>query len=238
MKFKNYIIYLCLTLSTSCAEKYSITSYTHEQIEVKTNIDSTIYKIITPYQNGIAKEMNEVITYNKFNLEKGKPQSTIGNFVTDLCLKYADANICIMNSGGLRTSISKGQVTKGQIFELMPFENELVIINLNKKEYINLLDYIAKRGGEPFSGLNIEMNSDGEIIKNSWPVNFNNGEKLKVLTSDYLANGGDNMSFFIGKKQQKIGIKLRDAIIDHCKNSDTISVKIDDRIKIINTIGK
>ena len=53
-----------------------------------------------------------------------------------------------------------------------------------------------------------------------------------MLTSDYLANGGDAMYFFKGKTQYKVGIKLRDAILDYCIKTDTIDVKIDNRIII------
>ncbi|MDG2263613.1 MAG: hypothetical protein P8L19_01015, partial [Flavobacteriales bacterium] len=59
---------------------------------------------------------------------------------------------------------------------------------------------------------------------------FNKGDKIRVLTSDYLANGGDKMWFFKDKEQIKVGIKLRDAIIDHCSKSDTISSKLDNRL--------
>ena len=55
--------------------------------------------------------------------------------------------------------------------------------------------------------------------------------KIKILTSDYLA---DKKEFFKNKEQIKIGIKLRDAIINYCRNNDTIFTKVDDRIKIIN----
>ena len=77
----------------------------------------------------------------------------------------------------------------------MPFENELVILELNKNDYIELLNYIAFRGGEPFSGIKITINKNSEITSHSWPVKFESGEKLKVLTSDYLANGGDIIIF-------------------------------------------
>ena len=76
------------------------------------------------------------------------------------------------------------------------------------------------------------MNNKGEIVSNSWPVNFEKGEKVKVLTSDYLANGGDKMSFFKNKTQYKVGIKLRDVIINYCSKIDTINITLDDRIKI------
>ena len=177
--------------------------------------------------------MNEILSYTKNDLIKGKPQSTIGNFVTDLCLNYADAHLCIMNYGGLRTNITQGYITRGKIYELMPFENELVVLELEKKDFLELLNYIASRDGEPFSGINITIDKNGKVIKHSWPVDFKNGERIKILTSDYLANGGDQMWFFKDKKHTKIGIKLRDAIIDYCINNDTINVQLDKRITIL-----
>ena len=219
-------------LFLACSPEYKLQSYSDKLIKVEAELDSSILSIINPYRIEIEAQMNEVLTYTKNNLTKGKPQSTIGNFVTDLCLNYADADICIMNNGGLRTNIDKGPISRGKIYELMPFENELVILELNKNDYMGLLQYIVQRGGEPFSGIKIIIDNNGQIISNSWPVNFELGEKVKVLTSDYLANGGDKMSFFKNKKQYKIGIKLRDAIIDYCSKKDTINITLDNRIKI------
>ncbi len=232
MKFRKYTIYIAALLLAACSPTYKLQSYDDKVIAVQTKIDSSILEIIIPYQNGIKEQMSEVLTYTKNNLEKGRPQSTIGNFVADLCLNYADANLCVMNNGGLRTTISKGEITRGKIYELMPFENELVVLELNKDDYIVLLNYIGKRGGEPFSGITIIVDEDGKILSNSWPVDFENGENVKVLTSDYLANGGDAMSFFNDKYQHKVGMKLRDAIIDYCSKTDTIDVHLDDRITI------
>jgi len=234
MKLRNYTTYIVAILFFACSPTYILQSHDNEVIGVEAPIDSTILTIITPYQNGIEDQMNEVLTYTKNDLKKGKPQSTIGNFVTDLCLNYTNAHLCVMNNGGLRTTINKGNITRGKIYELMPFENELVVLELNKSDYLGLLNYITKRGGEPFSGVTITMDDKGNIINNSFPVDFDSGEKLKVITSDYLANGGDKMSFFKDKEQIKVGMKLRDAIIDYCTKTDTIDVKLDDRIKIIS----
>ena len=232
MNFRKHIIYIA-SLLVACSPTYIIQSHDNDLIAVSSSVDSTIINIITPYQVGIEGQMSEVLTYTKNDLEKGRPQSSIGNFVTDLCLDYADADICVMNNGGLRTTINKGKVTRGKLYELMPFENELVILNLNKDDYLDLLNYIVKRGGEPFSGLTIVIDKDGKIISNSWPVDFENGEKVRVLTSDYLANGGDKMSFFHNKEQKKLGLKLRDVIIDYCSKKDTIFAELDNRIIIL-----
>lgn len=232
MKINKLIISISVLL-VACSPKYKMQSYEHASIAVDAAIDSTILQIITPYQDKIQDKMNEVLSYTKNNLEKGKPESTMGNFVTDLCLNYSDAHMCVMNNGGLRTTINKGNITRGKIYELMPFENELVVLELNKDEYIGLLKYIVSREGEPFSGIKISINEDKKILSNTWPVNFDIGENVKVLTSDYLANGGDAMHFFKGKKQYKVGIKLRDAILDYCIKTDTINVKTDNRIIIL-----
>ena len=234
MKLKKYTIHLVLILLFSCTASYNLQSFDSESIEIKISADSSALAIIAPYQKGIEIEMNEVLTYSKIRLTKKGTESLLGNFVTDLCLNYANAHMCVMNNGGLRTTIDKGPINRGKLYELMPFDNELVVLELNKEDYLELLDYICNRGGEPFSGISIIMDKEGNVLSNSWPVNFENNEKVKVITSDYLANGGDKMSFFQNKKQYKVGLKLRDAIIDHCNKNDTIIATLDGRIKIID----
>ena len=234
MRLRKNILYIIIILLAACSPEYTLQSYNNDVIGVQNEIDSTILNIIRPYKHKIVEQMDEVLTYTKSDLEKGKPQSTIGNFVTDLCLNYADAHLCVMNNGGLRTTINKGKINRRKLYELMPFENELVILELDQDDYIRLLRYIVRKGGEPFSGIKITINQNYQLLSHSWPVDFRNGEKVKVLTSDYLANGGDSMTFFKGKKQHKVGLKLRDAIIEYCKNTDTIDVQLDNRITIID----
>jgi len=109
----------------------------------------------------------------------------------------------------------------------MPFENELVILELDTVDYNELLQYITHRGGEPFSGVQIVMDKNGKVISQSLETKNN---IVKVLTSDYLANGGDKMSFFQNKNQKKVSLKIRDAILNYCSSKDTIISKIDNRL--------
>ena len=233
MKLKKYYLHIVACLLFACSPSYILQSHEDKVVETQAIEDSIILTIITPYKNTIEAEMNEVLSFTKTVLNKNGAESTLGNFVTDLCLNYTNAHMCVMNNGGFRTTINKGEITRGKLYELMPFENELVVLELNKDEYIGLINYIGKRGGEPFSGINITINKKGKILSNSWPVNFENGEKVRVLTSDYLAEGGDKMSFFQDKEQEKVGIKIRDAIIDYCSQIDTIVINLDRRIQII-----
>ena len=234
MKLKNYTIYIVAIIIIACSPSYNLQSYNDEVIEVQAPVDSTVLAVITPYQNGIESQMNEVLCVSEMEMNKGKPESLLGNFVTDLCLNYADAHVCVMNSGGLRSSLPKGNITRGDIYTLMPFENELVVLELDTESFKGLVEYITKRGGEPFSGMTLKASSKGydieEVSRMEDYFDFNKGNKIRVLTSDYLANGGDKMWFFKDKEQIKVGIKLRDAIIDHCSKSDTISSKLDNRL--------
>jgi 2',3'-cyclic-nucleotide 2'-phosphodiesterase (5'-nucleotidase family) len=236
MKLKHYTIYIVTLLIVACSPYYKLQSYEDEVIAIEAPIDSTIINIILPYQNSIEAQMNEVLCISKMEMKKGKPESLLGNFVTDLCLNYADAQICVMNTGGLRSILPKGNITRGDIYTLMPFENELVILELDIESLKGLVDYITKRGGEPFSGMTLKASSKGYDIEEVSGIkdffDFNKGDKIRVLTSDYLANGGDKMWFFKNKEQIKVGIKLRDAIIDHCSKSDTISSELDNRLII------
>ena len=210
----------------SCSDEYYLISNNYQIIEVSDELDSSIVNIIKPYKNQLDKEMNMVICFTKSELKKGKPESKLGNFMCDLSLLKANgiADICIFNNGGLRNIIPKGNITVRDIYKVMPFENELVVLDLNIHEYYNLLKYVTKRGGEPVGGVNIVAKKDTIITEH------NSKEIIRVLTTDYLANGGDNMKFFINKEQKKVGIKLRDAMINYCIEKDTLDIQIDKRL--------
>ena len=260
MKLIKHIIYIGVILLSSCTTLYELDNKQNNVISVSDTPDSLITSIIEPYKVGIDSVMNEVLCISSVEMIKGKPESLLGNFVTDLCLEMYDsiADICVMNNGGLRSSLPSGKITRGDIYKLMPFENELVVLELNAEEVYELAEYITNRGGEPFSGCNIYLYEskimeieveNGDIIhKNefdnvtmSLPVCGTYSELMeddlytfKVLTSDYLANGGDKMKFFNNKEQYKVGIKLRDAIIYYCQSKDTISSNLDSRLILNN----
>ena len=139
MKFRVSLIYLVAFLLASCSVQYNLQSHSESIYDVKADNDSTITAMIAPYKIGIDSVMNKVLCISKIEMTKGKPESLIGNFVCDLCLQqYSNmADICVMNNGGLRSILPKGEITKGMIFELMPFENELVILELGSDDYID-----------------------------------------------------------------------------------------------------
>ncbi len=200
--------------------------------------------LITPYKEKLEKEMNEVlvISAEEFPKEKGKPETKLGNLVADLSLEVAqkmyNSNIdfCLLNFGGLRTSLPKGEITLGKIFELMPFENELVVVSISQDSLNSLINYLNRVGGQPVSGVKVKFSQDNQEVKYKYRKNDKSlNTTYKILTTDYLANGGDNMTFFLNPiNYEKVGIKLRDAIIQYCveqrKQGKELTGKIEGRI--------
>jgi len=191
--------------------------------------------MIKPYKIKLEAEMKEVlvISGDEFPKERGTSETKLGNFVADVSLEVANGlykplnndpiDFCLLNFGGLRTSLPKGEITRGKIFELMPFENELVVVTITKFNYYGLTNYLYLSRGQPISGRSLHLKpgtlenaQKDDFLKEAF--NPNPTEQVKILTSDYLANGGDKMNFFLNPiKIESVGIKLRDAIIQYCK---------------------
>ena len=186
--------------------------------------DETISEsIISPYRDSLELTMNTVLVQNEAPLTRGIPESTLGNLVADLLLERTQTelpdsilpDLCLINIGGLRVDLPEGGITIGKVFELMPFENELDVLELSPEKMQEMLDYLREKGGQPFSGMKLTITATGyECQINGEPLDEN--RTYYIVTSDYLADGGDKMYFFKEPLSRiKTEIKIRDAIIDH-----------------------
>jgi 2',3'-cyclic-nucleotide 2'-phosphodiesterase (5'-nucleotidase family) len=141
----------------------------------------------------------------------------------------------------------KGAITRGKVFEIMPFENELVVVTLSVEQTVQLFEYIAvktvkngtRKQGVPVSGNVLVEILDKTPIEVLVDDSRLKGRTYKVITTDYLANGGDNMSFFLSSlKVEKLNLKLRDAILEEMKDlsekDKKITANLDKRIRYAN----
>ena len=186
--------------------------------------DSSVIRLSDPYRLQMAEKMNVVLARSAQPMEKGQPESVLGNFVADLCLDLTNrhnkqqslpaADFCILNNGGLRSSLPEGEVMLRHAFEHMPFDNELVVIEMDGNLTEKVLAYIADKGGVPVSGLTMTI-ADGKAAEVK--INgqqFDSSRSYRLATSDYLAGGGDSMNMFGDAiSKYSTGIKVREAII-------------------------
>ena len=130
--------------------------------------------------------------------------------------KNANIDVVILNRGGLRVNLPKGDIKVINIFELMPFENELVLVKISGEKLLDGINNIAEKK-HPFLGLKLKI--ENNKVKDA-QVNSAEIDKTKIytiITSDYLAAGGDNFLFLKAPFEiQKSNLKIRDAIIEYC----------------------
>ncbi len=188
-------------------------------------------------------EMNTVIAHCPQALTKKQPESTLGNYISDAVHAQAEkygkisADLTVLNHGGLRIdALPKGDWTRGNIFELLPFDNMVVIVEMKGTAVKQLLQHIAAKEGWPVSRhLRMEI-KDGKAqngMISGAPIDEN--KTYRVVTNDYLANGGDNCTFFVGCPQRETGKFIRDAIIEYIEaqniEKQEIKAEIEGRIR-------
>lgn len=244
-----FVLFLTFLSVVSCTpKKLYVTKVEAKQIGI-TNLNpetASIEDYIKPYRNNIDKDLNIVLAYAPQTIDKtGTWQSPMGNLLSDVTLQKGNPvfqtrekksiDICLLNHGGIRAIIGKGNVTTRTAFEIMPFENTLIVIGLKSEQIIEIVNYIIKeKKPHPLSGMTFT------IDKNSQPKNIlvqgkplDNNKIYYVATSDYLSNGGDNMNFFKkGIEKYDLDYKLRTILIDYLKDVDTIPIISNTRITV------
>lgn len=213
----------------------------HLQIKgSKQNIDGSskssveMDSLVAPYRREMMKEFGQVIGETTNDLVVGRPNSTLGFWLCDqLLAKAKDSSlfkqeplVAFINNGGLRADIPKGPITIGDIYKVMPFDNRMVFLKLSLDKIPEMEAYLKEKGGEPIGGFSL---IGGKL---EFP---DSKAKQKgyfwVVTSDFLANGGDNMFFFNNPLDRlDTNVLFRDFIIEAVKKEKKITYSPQERI--------
>lgn len=258
MPAKLYKILVLILISTvlnklliSCEEKnMQVKLIRGNQIVIDSSLSlkKEISLEISPYREQMQERIQEVLCYNPRTLtrEEAPLESSLGNAYSDICRMLADSifneamgkhvDFALFNFGGIRTSLDAGPITVEDIFRLMPFENRLVIAELDGSQIEKLLRYLERSGkANPVSGIRIRMQGEKiqEVEIGGKP--FDPSGSYFVLTHDYLQHGGDNMDFFEEPLSlYPTGYRVRDALIDHMRRLDTLRASLDGRFTAEN----
>ncbi len=246
---------LIAVMFTSCKKNtFNLVEKQSKTTPVDTTItsDKVIDNFIAPFRTHLNKTLDSTLayapeTYNKKDYGINRALNTaIGNFMADVVYKQAqpifksrtklDIDAVLLNHGGIRSVISKGPISARTAYQVMPFENSIVIAKLKKPEMDSLLNYLAtERKAHPISNMNLILNKDYSIKElniNHKPIE---NRAYYVATSDYLATGGDRMNFFKAADTiYNINYKIRNSLIDYFNKVDTIRPKIDNRFIKLN----
>ena len=240
---------LALALAPACQRaayqpKAAFAPLTSQPVGKMQAEDPAAAALIAPYHDKVTAQMIEVLGTAPAPLTKNPGESPLGNFVADLQRVRASqvlgepVSLGVMTNGGLRTGFAAGPVTLGAVFELMPFENELVVLDAPGAVVQQLFDYAA-RNKMAVSGATYAITFDGQpadIRIGGQPFDANQDRLWPIAISDYLATGGDNMTFFKPIEARHTNVLLRTAIADHIrgltKAGQLVTARVEGRVKV------
>ncbi len=209
--------------------------YQYEEVEVNNSTlsDQELENLITPYRKELESKMSKVIGYGIVPLNKMQPEGTLGNFMTDLLLEEAEEeleaeiDLCVMNYGGIRVPvIDSGEITLGDVYELMPFDNTLVLCQVTGEQLMELMRHMMGMGGWPVSnGVQITKESDQLVVLINGKL-VKPGTRYTLLANDYMANGGDGCSFMADWDKEYFDWLMRDKIIEHIEELQADNGKV------------
>lgn len=235
-------------LLMSCQQKPVVKEITCEQIVINQAFDSLanpeLQAIVESYKVQIDSVMNQQIGMASQTLAAGKPQSLLANFTADILVQAGreftgkPVQFALMNNGGLRAPINAGAVTVGDVFKVFPFENELVVLELEGDEVKELFKRVAAIGGEGLAGCELvtKDNKVESLLIGGKPVN--DDATYWMATIDYLADGNSGMSVLEDAEERiNTGIRLRDVMIQYIQQltaqGKEVNAVFDNRIKVL-----
>jgi 2',3'-cyclic-nucleotide 2'-phosphodiesterase (5'-nucleotidase family) len=241
--FYSGLILLLLACGTTQVPKQ--VSYLGYPVSPKIKADTALINLLQPYSMEVNRTMNNVIGFTSTTMTKRLPESGLGNFMADCMKEMATqkfglpVDIAFMNQGGIRASINKGNITIGNIYELMPFDNLLVLQELKGSVIEALMNHIAADGGWPVSkgsSFKIRNKQAVDIVINGKPLDRN--ATYITANSDYIAQGGSDTAMLKPFPFQNKGYLIRDALIEYIKqitaSGKPVDAKIENRVTSSN----
>jgi 2',3'-cyclic-nucleotide 2'-phosphodiesterase (5'-nucleotidase family) len=228
MSFRaNYSALLLVALLhlLACSPKASLTIAEHREqqyiIAKNYTADSSMSALLAPYKLGVDTQMTVVVGHTDIPLTKAQPESALGNFVADATLAAArklDAKVvaAVSNYGGIRLPyVAPGPITRGKMYELMPFDNMLTIAEIPGHVLQQFCNAMAERKGWPVSGITFSIKDKKAVDVTVGGEPLNEHLVYKIAISDYIAHGGDNCDFLRPLKKRYTTVFIRDAMMDY-----------------------
>lgn len=159
--------------------------------------DQALISLIEPYRQGIDSIMNVKIARSEVELNSPRLLNLFSDIVLERGSQLADnVDLALLNKGGIRRTLPKGNITEGMIMTTLPFNNRVTVLDLSGADLLEALNIMAARDDQGIAG-NVKVVTEGSpahvaaLTINGEPVMPE--KTYRVATIDYLANGGDYM---------------------------------------------
>lgn len=238
--------------------------YANDNLILPTEMTETLKVVQTRVIPGVAKDQGVVDTINKIKTENEKITSVVvghtdinllgerndvrtgetnlSKLLTTSMLEKTGADIAITNGGGIRASINKGDITKGDVISVLPFGNYVVVIDVTGQDIIDAMEnglqsYPNARGAFPhIAGMTVQFDPSQPSFERVVDVTLANGEKLdptknySLATNDFMSVGGDEYASFKGRSVTGEYESLEEILSEYIGSVGTTNISSEDRI--------
>jgi len=225
----------------------------------KNKVAPLILEIVNGYQKQTDAILGEVMGIALVDLQ-GKnsrfQETNLGNLIADILREETKADLAILNGGGIRSDILKGNIRMKDLFAVLPFTNHPVILKVSGQDIKDIFEYGVsdpdQTGGRfpQVSGITVSFNPAHPAGRKVTGIKIGNHDLLMdayytLVTNDFLAAGGDGYTIFKKIMENKdedsaqssrvilfdSGRDIRDMVSDYIKGEKMISAKVEGRIQ-------
>jgi 5'-nucleotidase / UDP-sugar diphosphatase len=225
--------------------------------------EKTILSIVKEYDGRMDGVLNQKVAEAEVDLDGEsvrRRETNLGNLIADIMRSESKADVTMINGGGIRASIKKGEARVRDFYNALPFDNYIVAIRITGRQMKDALEHgvsaIEEEEGRfpQVSGLAFKFSRSGkigtriqEILVAGKPVDLE--KEYLVATSDFLAAGGDGYKTFgeaikasrdfsvVGGTMQgekvvysNAGRWLRDVVVEYAREAKKIAPGLEGRI--------
>ncbi len=247
------LLALLLPLLAGCKSHYQMTGISRTRVLIDARYDAHPdpqgNAFLEPYKAEVDKSRKPVVGQLAQYMSAAKPESLLSNLLSDI-LVYSGAkfneqpDFAVYNVGGIRAAMAEGDVTLGNILDVAPFENKICFLTLTGEKTLELMEQIARRGGEGVShGVRMLITPQGQLLSaelNGQPIDKE--RSYRIATLDYLAEGNDQLFAFKDKQDvmapQGDQYNVRELIADYfrerTRKGEVVDSRMEGRIVIVN----
>lgn len=194
-------------------------------------------KLFAKYEEEAKPILSEVIgeAAGEFTHNSKEDNVTLlGRWSSEVMKEKTGVQVAIQNGGGLRRTLEKGVITMGDMYEIMPFDNQLVTMELKGSDLKKAIDhgiYNPEVGNGQFAGLIVEFDKNKEFENRITKISLEDGTPIDmdayytVVTNDFLLTGGDKYDFSNARNVVDTFIPIRDVLVEAIKEDKVIVPK-------------
>ena len=242
---KKIVIFILLScVLMACHRPKRVTHISGEVVMIDSSLnaiqDTAYLAYLAPIKADLEEQLGAPIGYAPVGLEVHQPECTMLNWASDALFEMAkqlcpeQVDMAVVNIGGMRCNWGAGDITFRHVFELMPFDNELVVLTMQGSELLALCNMFVEYGGQGVAGLRMEAEKGTLKSAKIAGKEISPEAYYTVATSDYLSQGNDGMMPLKNHVSVwKSDKKIRDLYIEYIKQVKTVESAVDGRMNII-----